>query len=507
MKKSIKTGIFLAILAAALYALNAPFSKLLLDFMPTTLMAGFLYIGAGLGMAVIALIRRAKGASGKEKPLTKRELPYTVAMILLDIAAPICLLAGLASTSAASVSLLGNFEIVATAVIALMIFKEKISKRLWLGILFVTASCALLSLDNIANLQFSFGALFVLLACICWGFENNCTRKISSKDPLQIVLLKGIFSGIGSVIVGLCIGERITAPWSVFAVLGVGFVAYGLSIFFYVYAQRILGAARTSAYYAIAPFIGTLLSLVIFRELPAYTYFIALFLMVLGAWLCAVDEPLFKKKRITPRKKAPFVDVYFAKLPDTPPTSPVLCAARQAEIEGTANERLRREKHYVWRLLCYGLEKSLGLCEADLTFTKEEHGAWTVNGAEFSLSHSKNLLAVAVSLSPVGIDAECVAPHRKEIADKLFTEAEREALDALPADLQERFFITTFTGKEALYKQAKGALPLSLLDTTATPLKTGELTVAGNTYLWTLATDTPHAVRIFDLTEKNEPIL
>ena len=130
------------------------------------------------------------------------------------------------------------------------------------------------------------------------SIENNCTRKLSSKDPLEIVLLKGIFSGLGSVIIGLCIGERITVLWSVFAVLLVGFVAYGLSIFFYVYAQRMLGAARTSAYYAVAPFIGTLLSLLIFREIPYYTYFIALALMLLGAWLCSKDEPIFKKKNI-----------------------------------------------------------------------------------------------------------------------------------------------------------------------------------------------------------------
>ena len=110
------------------------------------------------------------------------------------------------------------------------------------------------------------------------------------------MLLKGIFSGLGSVIIGLCIGERITVIWSVFAVLGVGFVAYGLSIFFYVYAQRILGAARTSAYYAVAPFIGTLLSLVIFREIPLYTYFIAFGLMLIGAWLSSSDKPIFKKK-------------------------------------------------------------------------------------------------------------------------------------------------------------------------------------------------------------------
>ena len=114
---------------------------------------------------------------------------------------------------------------------------------------------------------------------------------------MQIVLLKGIFSGLGSVVIGLCIGERVTVLWSVFAVLGVGLVAYGLSIFTYVHAQRILGAARTSAYYAVAPFIGTMLSLAIFREIPAYTYFIALALMMLGAWLAAQDKPLFRKKR------------------------------------------------------------------------------------------------------------------------------------------------------------------------------------------------------------------
>ena len=293
---SIKTGIFLAILAAAFYAVNSPLSKILLDYMPSTLMAGFLYIGAGMGMGAIALIRKLKKTENAEMKLTKKELPYAVAMILLDIAAPICLLLGLKSTSAANASLLNNFEIVATAIIALAVFKEKISMRLWFGILFVTLSCALLSFEDIASLQFSFGSLFILIACVCWGFENNCTRKISSKDPLQIVLLKGIFSGLGSIIIGLSFGERITALWSIFAVLGVGFVAYGLSIFFYVYAQRILGAARTSAYYAVAPFIGTLLSLAIFREIPHYTYFIALGLMAVGAWLSSQDKPLFRKR-------------------------------------------------------------------------------------------------------------------------------------------------------------------------------------------------------------------
>lgn len=179
-----KRGIAFAILAAALYAINAPFSKILLEFMPPTLMAGFLYVGAGIGMIFIALMRKIKKYEAKELKLTKSELPYTIAMIVLDIAAPICLLFGLNSTTAANASLLNNFEIVATAIIALMVFKEKISTRLWFGIFFVTLSCGILSFEDVSSLRFSYGSLFVLLATICWGFENNCTRKISSKGSI-----------------------------------------------------------------------------------------------------------------------------------------------------------------------------------------------------------------------------------------------------------------------------------------------------------------------------------
>lgn len=295
IQQNIKKGIAFAILAAALYAINAPFSKILLDFMPPTLMAGFLYVGAGIGMIIVVLIRKIQKTEAQELKLTKSEFPYTIAMIVLDIAAPICLLFGLSATAAANVSLLNNFEIVSTTIIALIVFKEKISIRLWFGILFVTLSCGILSFDNISGFQFSYGSLFVILAAVCWGFENNCTRKISYKDPLQIVLLKGVFSGIASIIIGLCIGEQIEVFWSIPAVLGVGFVAYGLSIYFYVYAQRLLGAARTSTYYAIAPFIAAILSLIIFKEIPDITYYIALVLMIIGAWFSSQDKPIFKK--------------------------------------------------------------------------------------------------------------------------------------------------------------------------------------------------------------------
>jgi drug/metabolite transporter (DMT)-like permease len=217
-------------------------------------------------------------------------------MIVFDIIAPICFMYGLSKFEASGASLLNNFEIVASSIIAMILFKEVISKKMWVAITLIVISSFILSFEDILSFKFSWGAILVLIATICWGFENNCTRKISSKDPLQIVLLKGIFSGLGSVVIGFRIGETITTAWSVFAVLGVGFVAYGLSIFFYVYTQRLLGAARTSAYYAISPFIGALLSFCIFHAIPTKTYFFAFLLMIVGAWLCAKDEPIFKRK-------------------------------------------------------------------------------------------------------------------------------------------------------------------------------------------------------------------
>lgn len=290
MNRPTKKGIVFAILAAALYAINAPFSKILLNDMPPKLMAGFLYLGAGLGMLVIVGTRKLVKQPTKEVRVSRSSLPYIIAMIVLDITAPICLLTGLKSTTAANASLLNNFEIVATACIALLVFKEAIHLRLWLGIGFVTLACLLLSFDHICSLHFSMGSLFVLLACVCWGFENNCTKKLSSYDPLQIVLLKGIFSGLGSLLLGVMSGEGFPSLTFILFALLLGFIAYGLSIYTYIYAQRYIGAARTSAYYAIAPFIGTLFSLVLFRELPKVTFYVALAFMGIGAWLSSHDK-------------------------------------------------------------------------------------------------------------------------------------------------------------------------------------------------------------------------
>lgn len=137
-----RKGILLAVLAAVLYAVSSPLSKLLLRYMGSVMMAGFLYLGAGVGMIFVALGSKFRHTAMTAQPFTVRQWPYILAMILLDIAAPVLLLAGLNLTTAENVSLLNNFEIVATAVIALLLFKEKISARLWTGIIFVLISCA-----------------------------------------------------------------------------------------------------------------------------------------------------------------------------------------------------------------------------------------------------------------------------------------------------------------------------------------------------------------------------
>ena len=280
--------ILFAILAAVLYALNSPLSKLLLQDVPPTMMAACLYLGAGLGLFFVGAVRKLSGTAVQEQPLTRAELPYTLGMIVLDIAAPIFLMVGLTSTTAENASLLNNFEIVATSLIALFIFREQISRRLWVAIGLVTLSSLILSFENMASLDFSAGSLFVLAACVCWGFENNCTRMLSSKSPTEIVVIKGICSGTGSFVIALVMVEQIPQVLYILGALLVGFVAYGLSIYFYIYAQRDLGAARTSAYYSVAPFVGVFLSLLIFREIPGVNFWVALVIMAWGTWLASV---------------------------------------------------------------------------------------------------------------------------------------------------------------------------------------------------------------------------
>ena len=284
------SAIIFALLAAALFGICSPVSKILLTDIPPTFMAALLYLGAGLGMLLVQIAGAFHKSKQKEAKITNKELPYVLAMILLDIGAPIFLMLGLTMSTAATVSLLSNFEIAATASIAMIFFKEPLSKRTWIAISLITLSSMILSIEDFHRISFSIGAVFVLAACLCWGIENNCTRMLSIKDPLQIVIIKGFGSGIGALLISIIFNQcRGTVPYILLALL-LGFVSYGLSIFFYIRAQRELGAARTSIYYAAAPFIGMLISWILLKDAITSAFLIALLIMLIGTYFAITEK-------------------------------------------------------------------------------------------------------------------------------------------------------------------------------------------------------------------------
>lgn len=283
-------SVLYAILAALLFGINAPFSKILINEINPLFLAALLYLGAGIGMTVLTVLNKKRRIESREAKLTKGELPYVILMILLDIAAPIFLLIGISMTNSSTAALLGTFEIAATSIVAMIFFKEAIGKRLWLAIIFISLASILLTVTDMSTINLSMGAIFVMLSCVCWGFENNCTRNLSLKDPVQVVILKGFGSGLGALLIAFIWGEISGSILYILMAMALGFVAYGLSIFFYVKAQRGLGAARTSAYYAAAPFMGVLISWLVLRESISLSFLIALGIMILGTWLALSEN-------------------------------------------------------------------------------------------------------------------------------------------------------------------------------------------------------------------------
>lgn len=289
-----RRAISIAILAAALFGISSPISKLLLKEIPPTLMASLLYLGAGFGMLAINMAKRLYKREPIEAKMTKDQMPYILGMIILDVAAPVCLMIGLRMTTAANASLLSNFEIVATALIALLIFNEAIGKRMWVAISLITLSTMILSVEDLSSFSFSNGSIFIIFACLCWGLENNCTRMLSLKDPLQIVVVKGFGAGLGSLMIAFALRQYSTNFLYLVMALILGFVSYGLSIYFYIVAQRELGAARTSAYYALAPFIGVLLSIMIYGQQITGSFIASFAIMITGAYFAAVEHHIHR---------------------------------------------------------------------------------------------------------------------------------------------------------------------------------------------------------------------
>ena len=279
-----RPGIAFALLSAALFGASTPFAKLLLGSVDPWMLAALLYLGAGLGLAVVHLSRSVLGLPAVEAPLRRSDVPRLAAVILAGgIAAPLLLMFGLARTDAASTSLLLNLEGLATMGIAWLVFRENVDRRLLLGALAILAGAVLLSWHGAASLRL--GTLLIAGACLGWGIDNNLTRKLSSADPVQIAMLKGLVAGTVNLAIALANGARLPPPATLLAVGAVGFLGYGVSLALFVLGLRHLGTARTGAYFSLAPFVGAVLAVLMLGEPLSAKLLIAGGLMAFGLWL------------------------------------------------------------------------------------------------------------------------------------------------------------------------------------------------------------------------------
>lgn len=293
MQRSHVSPMLQALLAAVLFGASAPVAKLLLGEVEPVFLAAFLYLGSGLGVLFYKFLfgRRRSGARDDEARIQGADFGWLAgAVIAGGVAAPILLLFSLRGTAAATASLLLNFESVATTVIAALVFNEAIGRRAVWAILCVTLASIVLSWDSSGQWGISWGAFGVLGACVLWGIDNNLTRNISAKDPLAIVLVKGLGAGTFSFFLAVLLGNELPGMGIVIGALILGSLSYGLSIILFVRAMRSLGAARTSALFGTAPLAGVLLSLILFRETPGLPFVIALPVMVLAALLLLSEQ-------------------------------------------------------------------------------------------------------------------------------------------------------------------------------------------------------------------------
>lgn len=281
------TGACFALAAAALFGVSTPFAKALLgNAVDPWLLAGLLYAGSGAGLGLVLALR---GEAWAEASLRRADAPWLGGVVLFGgLLAPLLLMQGLVTSSAASASLLLNLESVATMVIAWMVFKESVDRRLLLGAFAMLAGAILLSWQGLA--RFEFGALCIVGACIAWGVDNNLTRQLSGSDPLQIAAIKGLAAG--AVNLALAAWRNVAWPgWSEIAQAALlGFIGYGLSLVLFVLALRQLGAARTGAYFSTAPFIGAMVAVSWLGEALDAALIVAGLLMAFGVYLHLTED-------------------------------------------------------------------------------------------------------------------------------------------------------------------------------------------------------------------------
>jgi drug/metabolite transporter (DMT)-like permease len=279
------TGIGFALGSAVLFGASTPFAKALLGDVSPWLMAGLLYLGAGVGLGLFRLADMRRGNGPREAPLRGKDLGWLAAVVLFGgVAGPVLLMFGLASTTASTASLLLNLEGVSTLVIAWIVYRENVDLRIGLGAAAILLGVAVLSWKG-GEIGLDAGALAVAGACLCWGIDNNLTRKLSSADPIQIATVKGLAAGATNVMFAL--GQNPALPgWPVAVMtMAVGLLGYGLSLVMFIYGLRHLGSARTGAYFSLAPFIGATVAVIAFGEQVTIPLIAAGFLMAAGLYL------------------------------------------------------------------------------------------------------------------------------------------------------------------------------------------------------------------------------
>ncbi|MFT3850293.1 MAG: EamA family transporter [Propionivibrio sp.] len=277
-----------ALLAAFLFGASTPMAKRLTGNLAPLLLAGLLYLGSGVGLLLTRLVRdRRWTPSG----LARAEWPWLLGAIVFGgMLGPVALMFGLRHTSSADASLLLNLEAVLTALIAWLAFRENADRRVVLGMIAIVAGGVALAWPGsghrgTADLSGAIGPAAIALACLCWGIDNNLTRKVSNADALFIASTKGLIAGGVNTLLALGLGELPpAADIALFAMLA-GLAGYGISLVLFVLALRGLGAARTGAYFSTAPFIGAAVSLLLLDEPAPPAFWAAAGLMAFGVWL------------------------------------------------------------------------------------------------------------------------------------------------------------------------------------------------------------------------------
>jgi drug/metabolite transporter (DMT)-like permease len=278
-----KKAPLIALTSALLFGLSTPLAKMLMGDLSPWLLAALLYLGSGLGLTLVILFRPRQNAS--EATLRRNDLPWLAGTVFFGgVVGPILLLLGLSTTDAASASLLLNLEAVFTLLLAWVIFREHVDRKLFAGAVAILAGALLLSWQGGLG-KASFGMVLISLACLSWAIDNNLTRRISAVDPFILAAVKGVVAGTVNAALAFAMGASLPSLPVFASAMLLGFVSYGLGLVLFIIALRYLGAARTGAYYGTAPFIGALAASVIFGTPITSTLVIAGGLMALGAWL------------------------------------------------------------------------------------------------------------------------------------------------------------------------------------------------------------------------------